>query len=51
MQCATALMQVGECNVSESAAMVGYNSLSAFGTAFKAEYGVSPHQVLVNRIE
>ncbi|TVQ96994.1 MAG: AraC family transcriptional regulator [Spirochaetaceae bacterium] len=46
LQRAAALMQDGECNVSEAAAMVGYNSLSAFGSAFKAEYGICPHQVL-----
>ncbi len=45
MQRALLLLRDGECNVSEAAAAVGYNSLSAFTAAFKAEFGFSPQLI------
>lgn len=45
MQRALLLLRDGECNVGEAATAVGYNSLSAFAAAFKAEFGFSPRSV------
>lgn len=42
MQQAHHLLQVNELNVTEVANLVGYTSLSAFSTAFKKFYGISP---------
>jgi len=45
MQRAHMLLRDGDCNVSEAAAAVGYNSLSAFTAAFKAEFGFPPQTI------
>ncbi|MEL6384217.1 MAG: AraC family transcriptional regulator, partial [Cyanobacteria bacterium J06626_18] len=43
MQQAQALLKTGKCSVSEVAGLVGYTNLSAFSTAFKRKFGVSPN--------
>ncbi|TVR89304.1 MAG: AraC family transcriptional regulator [Spirochaetaceae bacterium] len=45
MQGALLLLSDGRCNVGEAAAIVGYNSVSAFAAAFKHEFGFSPRMV------
>ena len=45
MRRALLLLRDRECNVSQAAATVGYNSLSAFAAAFKVEFGFSPQLV------
>lgn len=45
MQHALELLRDGNCNVTEAANMVGYSSLSAFASAFKAEFGFCPSTV------
>ena len=42
MQHALQLLRDGNCNVTEAAGLVGYNSLSAFSAAFKTEFGFCP---------
>ena len=43
MQQAQALLKTGQCSVSDVAGLVGYTNLSAFSTAFKRKFGVSPN--------
>lgn len=43
MQQAQALLTAGEYSVSDVAGLVGYTNLSAFSTAFKRKFGVSPN--------
>ena len=43
MQQAQALLKVGKCSVSDVAGLVGYTNLSAFSTAFKRKFGMSPN--------
>lgn len=42
LQHALQLLRDGNCNVTEAAGLVGYNSLSSFSLAFKTEFGYCP---------
>jgi AraC-like DNA-binding protein len=45
LQKAMLLLQDGELNVTEAAAMVGYNNLSYFAKAFKSMFGIAPGEL------
>ncbi|WP_421869541.1 response regulator transcription factor [Marinoscillum sp.] len=43
---AKALLDSGKCNVSEAATASGFSSLPAFSRAFKAQFGLSPRELV-----
>ncbi|MEG5170554.1 AraC family transcriptional regulator [Microcoleus sp. B3-D7] len=46
MELAQQLLTIGEMNVNQVAKAIGYASRSSFYTAFRKQFGVSPHQYL-----
>ncbi|WP_419657276.1 putative transcriptional regulator, AraC family [Desulfosarcina variabilis str. Montpellier] len=48
MQQAKQLLESRQVNVTEAAFEVGYNSLSSFSRAFRNQFGMNPHQCIVN---
>ncbi|NJS42127.1 helix-turn-helix transcriptional regulator [Candidatus Gracilibacteria bacterium] len=46
MELAQQLLTIGEMNVNQVATAIGYASRSSFYTAFRKQFGVSPHQYL-----